>query len=159
MNSKEPIKPPLCMHCNKPSRPVRGSVIYPHRPDLAKLKMWACKGCGAYAGSNRKTGRPIARPANEKLRNAREHLQKIFNPIWLQAPSDPAYADSGKDEKAIITIQQSAKKRCYAYLAHFMGIEPEESQIGLFDYNQCREAYVIVKEMKFSQVRDWSKNQ
>lgn len=155
--TEERPKSPACPHCGRLSRRVRGRVIYPHRDDLASFIFYACKPCGAYVGTHKGTGVPLGIPANEELRKARQFVHSVFDPIWKNAYKDEAYRDSDKDEKAVRTIQHAARSRCYRYLASRMGIPFEECHIAMFDIGKCRTAYRIAKDLRYRDVRKWSK--
>jgi hypothetical protein len=53
----------LCGHCGKPAVLINGRVIYPHRPDLADKRFWACAPCAAHVGCHAGTDRPLGSPA------------------------------------------------------------------------------------------------
>ena len=70
-----------CVECGGVGRPVNGEVIFPHRPDLAKLIYYLCK-CGAYVGSHYKGLHPLGYPAGPETRLARQSAHEHFDRIW-----------------------------------------------------------------------------
>lgn len=126
---------PICLYCNTPALLVTGDVIYPHRPDLFRLKFWNCKPCGAYVGchppSKMKNGEmtagdhPLGRLANAELRTAKKAAHAAFDPIWMRGAL--------------------SRKDAYKWLAEVMGISRKDAHIGMFDVDQCRAVVAAVK--------------
>jgi hypothetical protein len=64
---------------------TNGGEVYPHRPDLWDLPFWKCDGCGNYVGCHWKTKdrtRPLGIIPTKELKNARQHIHRILDPIW-----------------------------------------------------------------------------
>jgi len=62
-----------------------GKEIYPHRADLYQKPFWKCDRCGNYVGCHWKTGnptRPLGNIPTKEIRNARQHIHKILDPLW-----------------------------------------------------------------------------
>lgn len=79
------------------ARLTDGSEVYPHRPDLAGLPFWKCDGCGNYVGCHHKTKdrtRPLGNIPTKELKNARQHIHRILDPIWKEGrmPRGKLYA-------------------------------------------------------------------
>jgi hypothetical protein len=77
----------FCCGCQNEidARLTDGTEIYPHRPDLFSLPFWKCDGCGNHVGCHHKTGnrtKPLGNIPTKELRNARQHIHKILDPIW-----------------------------------------------------------------------------
>lgn len=117
-------KPPECTHCgtNKDVRLVYGRVIYPHMKRLWKRQYWEC-GCGAYVGCHGLTDRPLGRPANKALREARLVVHQRFDRLWKRG--------------------YMSRSAAYKALAEAMGLTKDQCHIGLFDIDQCRTAWKI----------------
>lgn len=67
------------------ARLTDGGEIYPHRPDLSDLPFWKCDTCGNYVGCHHKTEdrtRPLGIIATPELRNAKNHIHRILDPLW-----------------------------------------------------------------------------
>ncbi len=109
----------LCPYCEKDAKLVTGYQIYPHRLDLAELKVWACMPCDAWVGThkNSREHKPLGRLANAELRKAKMKAHAAFDPWW---------------KNGIMTRHEA-----YAMLAEKMGLEPKDAHIGMFDVEQC----------------------
>lgn len=67
------------------ARLTDGSEIYPHRTDLHSLPFWKCEDCGNYVGCHHKTKNrthPLGCIPTPEIKNARQHIHKILDPIW-----------------------------------------------------------------------------
>ena len=67
------------------ARLTDGREIYPHRPDLADLPFWKCDDCGNHVGCHHKTKnrtQPLGVIPTPELRNARQHIHRILDPIY-----------------------------------------------------------------------------
>jgi len=107
----------LCDYCGKPADFVTGKVIYPHLPDLARLRFYQCKPCDAYVGVHRNSTQPFGRLANASLRKAKLRAHNHFDPLW---------------QHDLMTRTQA-----YQWLASEMNLELERTHIGMFDEEQC----------------------
>lgn len=112
-----------CCHCSSEvaARLTDGREVYPHRPDLAELPFWKCDGCGNRVGCHHKTKdrtRPLGNIPTKELRNARQHIHRILDPLWQQGkmPRGKLYArlarEIGADEyhtAEIKTVEEARK--------------------------------------------------
>lgn len=73
---------PACPYCNKPSKSVNGEVIYPHRPDLARLNFFQCAPCDAYVGCHKADRSPLGSLANKADRSGRKRAHAAFDKLW-----------------------------------------------------------------------------
>ena len=76
-----------CCQCKSDveARLTNGAEVYPHRSDLAALPFWKCDDCGNYVGCHHKTSkptRPLGNIPNREIRNARQHIHRILDPLW-----------------------------------------------------------------------------
>lgn len=73
-----------CCGCSKKVSPdlSRGSVIYPHRPDLSTLPFWRCKDCGNYVGCHPGTDKPLGCIPTKEIRAARKRIHAVLDPLW-----------------------------------------------------------------------------
>lgn len=141
-----------CLECpNDQAEFVTGAVIYPHRPELAEKKAWRCSSCGAYVGCHPGTVDPLGRPAGPETRNARQYVHRVLDPLWRDAP---AFYDKGAKAYG---IRRAARARVYAWLADRMGLTAEECHTGMFTIEQCREAYRLLKQATYADIRQWAK--
>ena len=77
----------FCCQCQAKveARLTDGAEIYPHREDLRFLPFWRCDACKNYVGCHHKTGNPtnpLGHIPNKEIRNARQHIHKILDPLW-----------------------------------------------------------------------------
>lgn len=112
--------PVLCLHCETPTKMVKGEVIYPHRPDLYRKNFWLCD-CGAYCGchpggAGRKA---LGYPCDARTRSARNAAHRVFDPLWCRG--------------------SMTRKQAYKWLADVMGLTRDEAHISMFDLKQCLE--------------------
>ena len=104
-------------------------MIYPHRPDLAHKKFWACirfPNCDAYVGCHRTTNKPLGRLANKELRVAKSAAHAAFDPIWQQNTED-----------------RNRRRHGYLWLAKELEIEYALCHIGMMDVETCRQVVKI----------------
>lgn len=124
-----------CPYCKQPARLTNGSVIYPHRKDLAKKKFWLCSICSAYCGCHPGTKQPLGTPANRGLRSLRSQVHLAFDPLWQHRNVERA-------ERAKI------RKAAYELFAQWMGMTEQECHIGLFSEEQCKKALSVLDKKR-----------
>ena len=109
-----------CPYCNSEANLVSGHEIYPHRPDLADLKVWACRPCDAWVGTHKNSPehKPLGRLANAELRKAKMAAHAVFDPLWK----------SGR----------MSRREAYSMLSERMSIPKDQAHIGMFDVDQCK---------------------
>lgn len=115
-----------CPYCQKPAALVGGAKVYPHRPDLAEKRFYACFPCGAWVGCHPGTENALGRLANAELRAAKQAAHAAFDPIW--------------------TGGRWRRQDAYEWLAEQLGIDRAACHIGMFDVDQCRAVVRIVAE-------------
>jgi hypothetical protein len=122
---------PVCPYCNQPARLTSGATIYPHRPDLDRLKFWQCQPCDAYVGRHKIDDgtQPLGRLANAQLRMWKQNAHAVFDPFWK---------DSGRGRRSVM----------YAKLAEALGIETKDCHIGMFDVETCKRVIQICAEWR-----------
>lgn len=82
-----PSKLIWCCGCGKDveARLTDGSETYPHRKDLYELPFWKCDTCKNFVGCHHKTKnrtQPLGNIPTKALKNARQQIHKILDPIW-----------------------------------------------------------------------------
>lgn len=107
-----------CPYCEIDCRLVSGAVIYPHRQDLADIKVWRCESCKARVGCHGKTDKPLGIPANKEDRKWRTKAHRAFDPIWR----------SGK----------FTRSSAYSSLAIYLRIDRDDCHMGRFDREMCQ---------------------
>jgi hypothetical protein len=115
----------LCPYCGKPAELVRGSALYPHRPDLENRRFWRCSPCRAWVGCHPGTAKPLGRLANAELRRAKQHAHEAFDPIW-------------KDGFL-------SRSEAYEWLAMKLGIPSAECHVGMMDVAACQRVVEVCR--------------
>lgn len=120
----------MCSYCNKPAKLKTGKQLYPHRPDLADIKMWVCIPCNARVGiyKNSKSLAPKGTLANKELRILRIKVHELFDPMWKKG--------------------KRSRTQAYVWLSHKLRISPEKCHVGMFNKELCIQAIKILKERK-----------
>lgn len=119
MMAKEWGNVPICHYCETPARLVKGTKIYPHRPDLASLNFWECAPCKAYVGCHKGTTKPLGRLANKDLRSAKSKAHAMFDPLWRTG--------------------HMTRSEAYAWLRQQTGLSERECHIGEMTLEQCEQ--------------------
>lgn len=114
-----------CPYCFGKVHRVDGTVIYPHRSDLADKSFWLCRKCWAYVGCHPGTVRPLGRLANTELRKWKQAAHAAFDPLW-------------RDGKL-------TRKDAYRRLSELLGIPEDDTHIGMFDVHDCKRVIEAVK--------------
>lgn len=114
-----------CPYCGSDAELTTGAKVYPHRPDLADLKVWACMPCDAWVGThkNSRDHKPLGRMANAELRKAKMMAHAAFDPWWK----------SGR----------MTRHEAYRLLAEKMSLDPKDAHIGMFDVEQCKTVHLL----------------
>lgn len=120
-----------CPYCGGDAELSTGHKVYPHRPDLASLKIWACFPCDAWVGTHKNSGEPLGRLANAELRMAKRTAHAAFDPLWKSG--------------------QMSRKKAYALLSEKMGLTPDETHIGMFDVEQCKTVILLCTPMMIAE--------
>jgi len=110
------------------ARLTNGTEIYPHRPDLESLPFWKCDKCNNHVGCHHKTSNrtaPLGCIPTPELRNARNHIHKLLDPIW----------QSGKDTRNGI----------YKKLTDILGWRYHTAKIRSVE--EAREVYKLIKTL------------
>ena len=73
-----------CVACKKDvfADLVTGEQVYPHRPDLYRLKFYKCPTCGNSVGCHRGSKKPLGVIATRELKKARIDIHDLLDPIW-----------------------------------------------------------------------------
>lgn len=146
---------PVCSKCRQPARLTDGQEIYPHRPDLYAKPFYKCDGCQGYVGCHPGSRSALGTPADNELRNARQHVHKKLDPLWKNAPETGGYAP--EDMAARFVIMRAARGRVYAWLAEQMGLSRRECHTGEFNIAQCRKAWTLLHKANYRDIRAWAK--
>jgi hypothetical protein len=147
---------PLCPYCQEPAGLVLGKLLYPQRVDLADKWFYRCGPCFAWVGCHPRSKKALGIPANAELRRARELLhERRIDPLWQRADECVAY--DPEDTKARRIIKNVARNRVYEYLAERLGLPIDDCHTAMFTLDQCREAWVILTDVNYPEIRQWAK--
>ena len=116
-----------CDYCGNDAVLITGIELYPHRPDLAKVKAWQCKPCKASVGchKNSKKNAPLGRLANAELKKLKMAAHDAFDPLWKS--------------------KSMKRKEAYAFLAKKMGIDFKDCHIGMFNEEMCKKVIQVLR--------------
>ena len=118
-----------CCKCEKDVQApiVKGSEIYPHRPDLYNLNFYKCPICGNYVDCHKGTVRPLGCIPTRELRLARNKLHAKMDPLW-------------KDKKLI------SRKDLYAKISEKLGYTYHNGETKTLI--ECFKVYDIVETIE-----------
>lgn len=115
----------LCDYCGRPALLVDSEMVY--RRSYGKI--WFCSTCQAWVGVHKGTDNPLGRLANAELRYWKRKAHAAFDPLW-------------RDK------EMRTRKAAYEWLADEMGLPLEQTHIGMFNVEQCKQVIQICKEAK-----------
>ncbi len=129
MNTNYSTRTLYCCGCQQDvsTRLTDGREVYSHRPDLGDLPFWKCDACGNFVGCHHKTKdrtRPLGNIPTKELKNARQHIHRILDPIWQQG--------------------KMPRGKLYARLAKQLGVK-EYHTAEIKTVEDARKVYAIVK--------------
>lgn len=113
----------ICGYCGKSALFVDSSVIY----GISYGMIYYCADCKAWVGVHKGTDKPLGSLANEELRKQRKIAHAVLDRMW-------------RDNRKM------TRKQTYQWLSHKMGLTTEETHIGLFDMEQCRQVIEICRK-------------
>lgn len=113
---------PQCPYCGRESRLVESRVVYGRE---FGCRVYACVNfpvCDSYVGAHA-DGSPKGTLANAELRRARIAAHNAFDVLWK----------SGR----------KARHEAYRWLAKQLGLSRDETHIGMFSLEQCRQVVAV----------------
>lgn len=130
----------LCPYCLKPSKLVKGDLIYPRHPHLHERFFYACMPCKAWVGTHensahKKRPRALGRIANQELRDMKREAHASFDPIWQKI-------QAGGFSKT------KAREIAYSWLSVQMDIPIHHCHIGRMTVEQCKQVIQICERLK-----------
>ncbi len=113
----------ICPYCGKKTRLENSSSVYNGR---SYGLIYICKPCDAFVGIHKDgSNRALGRLANADLRHFKKEAHAWFDPIW----------------QAKVKLGQNkfqARTGAYTWLSTAMGIDRNDTHIGMFDIDQCK---------------------
>ena len=128
---KEPA--PTCQYCGQIAELVTGEVIYPGLTYLHHKHFWHCAPCASYVGCHEPGKgygdgtRPLGLLANAELREAKQAVHAVLDPIWKSG--------------------QKTRKQAYQWLADKLCIPVQNCHVGMFTVEQCQRAEAVCKAL------------
>jgi hypothetical protein len=104
------------------------------------------------------THEPTGRLADSNLRAWKIRTHRAFNPLWKNVRN--AYPDLKQStRKSLVGLTRIARTRAYLWLAHQLGMKPEECHIGYFDVLECERVVNIIETQRATAatIRAWAK--
>jgi ssDNA-binding Zn-finger/Zn-ribbon topoisomerase 1 len=99
--------------------------------------------------SGDKWGEPLGVPADQATKDLRHATHAVFDRIWKNCHREYGFANDH--------MRQTARKRCYAWLADRLELAEDDCHIGAFDADQCRQAIEICRGVNYGEIRAWAK--
>lgn len=115
----------ICDYCGKPAQYVDSAVVYGKSYGM----IYHCPKCKAWVGVHKGTDTPLGRLANAELRQWKRDAHAAFDPMWRNK-------------------EHRTRRWAYEWLAEQMGLPLEQTHIGMFDVDQCKEVVRICEEAK-----------
>lgn len=105
-----------CPYCGRPTQLVDDTEIYGRS---FGTKCFVCKPCDAWVGCHKGTERALGRVADKGLRALKQQAHEAFDPIWKNG--------------------HLTRQKAYKLLSAAFGIPTEQTHIGMFDADMCRQ--------------------
>ena len=115
-----------CDYCGRKCDYVDSSAIYGKSYGM----IYICWPCDAYVGVHKGTDKPLGRLADSALRLWKRQAHDAFDPLWKYGRF------------------RGRRNAAYAWLAEKMGLPIEETHIGMFDVQQCKQVIAICGKEK-----------
>lgn len=119
---KEILSGQMCPYCGNASKLIDSKEKY----GKSYGWMYICWDCDAYVGTHKGTTEALGRLANKQLREWKKSTHRYFDPIW-----------ESQVRKGV--PKHEARAAAYEWLSKKMGIPIEETHIGMFTIEQCKE--------------------
>ena len=131
-----------CPYCNAPAVLVDSAEVY-HGNSYGMI--WLCRPCQAWVGVHKGSDKPLGRLANKELRDWKIRAHAVFDPIWKEKARRRQAGGVGKSGRPGGPHYKPAYARISAYkwLAEQLGLEREETHIGMFDVETCKRVVEI----------------
>ena len=114
-----------CDYCGRQAEYVDSAEIYNGK---SYGMIYLCRPCKAYVGVHRGSDKPLGRLADAELREWKKRAHAAFDPLWQYGRF------------------KHRRNAAYAWLAEQMGLTKEETHIGMFDVQQCKQVIEIMNK-------------
>ena len=113
----------ICDYCGRNASFIDSAVVYGKSYGM----IWYCAKCRAWVGVHKGTDKPLGRLADNDLRKQRKIAHAVFDRIWRNN-------------------RRMKRSDAYKWLSQRMGLPIEETHIGMFNPEQCRQATEICRK-------------
>jgi hypothetical protein len=122
--SQDPImNGSICPYCGGTTIYTDSKVIYGKSYGMIYL----CRSCKAYVGVHRGTNISLGRLANAELRELKKQTHSFFDKIWK--------------------YKLMSRHEAYQWLCDSMKIPKDETHVGMFSEERCKEAIRLCKQL------------
>lgn len=108
-----------CPYCGSSAEYKDSKAIYGRSYGM----VYHCPPCDAYVGVHKGTDKPLGRLADKELREYKKKAHSAFDPMW----------QSGRFRR----------NQAYGWLSEQMGLTRDETHIGMFDIDRCKQVIDI----------------
>lgn len=114
----------VCPYCGRPAQLVDDREIYGRSYGG---KCYVCRPCGAWVGCHKGSSRALGRLADANLRRLKLEAHEAFDPIWREG--------------------HISRTQAYDLMSSFFHLPPEQTHIGMFDEQMCREVIAFSNQV------------
>ena len=115
------MKNVICPYCGLRAQYIDSAVIYNGQ---SYGMIYNCFPCDAYVGVHKGTDIPLGRLANKELRQWKNTAHAYFDPLWKSG--------------------DMTRREAYYWLSEKMNLPKNETHIGMFDVEQCKQVASIM---------------
>lgn len=115
----------LCNYCGKRTAYVDSRVIYGRSYGM----VYYCARCHAWVGVHKGTDRPLGLLADAELRKWKQFAHAVFDPLWKHGGM--------------------TRNQAYAWLSKQLDLPLEETHIGMFDVERCKQVIKACNERSY----------
>lgn len=112
-----------CPYCEKEPELVDSIEVYKTR---SYGLIYICRPCQAWVGVHKGSTVPLGRLADKSLRKAKMLAHRYFDPIWKKGHMN--------------------RHDAYTWLSKQLGIDRDQTHIGMFDVETCMRVVTICQE-------------
>jgi hypothetical protein len=120
-----------CPYCDEPSVYVHSAEVY-YGSDRYGM-IYLCRPCQAWVGVHKGTDRALGRLANAELRAAKHKVHELMNELHYHTN----------------WLRHKFNSKIYPYLSRSLNLPIEETHIGMFNVEQCKQAIEVLKQFQW----------
>lgn len=129
----------LCLHCGE-SCALTNSRGQPFTGRKRSKPYWTCQSCpDSRVGCHPGTTKPLGFAADRSTRRARGILHaRMVDPLWKGT------RNASHNRRAI-----------YRFMSDHLGIDVDDTHIGMFDIETCREVWRLLRGKTLQEIVEW----